>query len=61
MTTHNTIRLHEHAGRVALHVEGLPTFYINTSLAAKLGNELTLAANQIKNANHYPTTTIKGE
>lgn len=54
----NTARLHEHAGRVAIRLGEQPTVYMTWMLAEKLAEELKLAAAQIKNANHYPTTEI---
>lgn len=57
-TITNKARLHEHAGRVALNFEGQPTIYLTWMLAEKLANELKLAASQIQNANHYPTTEV---
>jgi hypothetical protein len=57
--THTQARLHKHAGRIAVNLEGLPTFYLSTALAEKLGAELQRAAESIKGWDHYPTTTVK--
>mgnify|MGYP000927571430 CR=1 FL=1 len=62
MKTHETARLHEHAGRIAIWIgDTKGTVYISTALAEKLAKELALAANQIKNGNHYPVTEINRE
>jgi hypothetical protein len=58
--THTSARLHEHAGRIALHFEGVPTIYIDHRLAVNLAEDLTIAAAQVRNGYHYPTTDIKG-
>lgn len=58
-STHTAARLHEHMGRVAVNLgENMPTFYLSTDLAEKLGKELQFAALQIKNTFHYPTTHV---
>lgn len=61
MLTQTTARIHEHAGRVAIGLEGLPTFYLSTDLALQLSKELKIAATQIRNGYHYQSTGINRE
>lgn len=51
-------RVHEHAGRVAVRIGNSETLYLSPDLARKLGAELKLAAQRIKNGYHYPSTEI---
>ena len=51
-------RVHEHAGRVAVLIGNTQTIYISTNLAFALGKQLTLAAKQIDQGYHYPSTEI---
>lgn len=52
-------RLHDFGGHVALRVLDGSTQYLTTAQAHKLADELKLAASQIENANHYPTTELE--
>lgn len=51
-------RLHEHSGRIAIHLEDAPTVYLAPELAGELAEVLALAAKQIRNGYHFPTTEI---
>lgn len=58
--THTSARIHEHAGRIAIHLEGVETLYLSVQLAKALATELEIASLQIKNGYHYSTKEIKG-
>ena len=58
-STIKNIRMHEHAGRVAIDWEGIPTFYLSTDQARELSQQLALASSQIEQAYHYPTTYLQ--
>lgn len=62
MQTQTTARIHEHAGRVAILIgNATSTLYLSPDLADQLGEELQLAAMQIRNGYHYATKGINRE
>lgn len=57
--TQKFARLHEFCGLVAFYSNDTPTIYFTPAMALKISKELALAADQIKNANHYQSTEIR--
>ena len=57
--TIQSIRIHDHAGRVAFDTNETDTIYLTPKLALLFAKELIDAAHDITNGNDYPTTIIK--